>query len=193
MTAPKSERASESSDGLDAQESVRIARRRNAVIFVIIVALWLAADIASKAVLSPYGVGTTVAGPFLGLFDITLAHNTGGAWSLFGDAALPLGILSLLVCAAAILYLFVLAPSTDPLGAVGIALIVAGGIGNALDRFSVGYVIDFIRTTFMDFPIFNIADIGVTCGFVLFGLSLILTWRHRPSSSADPHDERASR
>ena len=55
---------------------------------------------------------------------------------------------------------------------------VAGGIGNALDRFTLGYVVDFIEPVFIDFPVFNVADIGVTCGFVLFLAGMLLSW-HR--------------
>ena len=51
---------------------------------------------------------------------------------------------------------------------IGLALIIGGGFGNAIDRFALGYVIDFIETTFIKFPIFNVADMGVTCGIVIF-------------------------
>ena len=53
----------------------------------------------------------------------------------------------------------------------------AGGIGNALDRFTLGYVVDFVDFTFIDFPVFNVADIGVTCGFVVFIASMLYAWR----------------
>ena len=52
-------------------------------------------------------------------------------------------------------------------------MVVAGGIGNAIDRFLMGYVVDFICADFIDFPIFNVADIGVTCGFVLLFIGLM--------------------
>lgn len=60
------------------------------------------------------------------------------------------------------------------LGALGLSLVVAGGIGNAIDRFTLGYVVDFIEPVFIDFPVFNVADIGVTCGVALFIASLII-------------------
>ena len=63
-------------------------------------------------------------------------------------------------------------------------LVVAGGIGNAIDRFSQGYVVDFIDLAFMDFPVFNVADIGVTCGFVLFLVALVMEWRHEDALRA---------
>ena len=76
---------------------------------------------------------------------------------------------------------------------------VAGGIGNALDRFTLGYVVDFIETTFIDFPVFNVADIGVTCGFVLFVLGLLLSFKAseapsegtgEPEGPKEPPEER---
>ena len=86
-----------------------------------------------------------------------------------------LGVVSLLVVAALLVFLFVLAPDASPLTAVAIGLVAAGGIGNAIDRFFLGYVVDFIQPLFIDFPVFNIADIGVTCGFVLLVLSMLMT------------------
>ena len=61
---------------------------------------------------------------------------------------------------------------------------VAGGIGNAIDRFTLGFVVDFIEPTFIDFPIFNIADIGVTCGIILFIVSLLIHERTEAKRAA---------
>lgn len=143
-------------------------RRRNLCVFAAVVLLWLAADIATKAVCNGYGLGEVIAGPFLGLIQFRLAHNTGAAWGMFDDSTFALGVMSLLVCAALAAYLIATARRANLVEVVGIALVVAGGLGNALDRFTLGYVVDFIDTTFIEFPTFNVADIGVTCGFVLF-------------------------
>ena len=64
-------------------------------------------------------------------------------------------------------------------------LLVAGGLGNAFDRFALGYVVDFIEPVFIDFPVFNVADVGVTCGFVLFLVGVIVSWRHEDRLSAE--------
>lgn len=143
-------------------------RRRNLCVFAAVVLLWLAADIATKAVCNGYGLGEVIAGPFLGLVQFRLAHNTGAAWGMFGDSTFALGVMSLLVCAALTAYLVATAKRANLAEVIGVALVVAGGLGNALDRFTLGYVVDFIDTTFIEFPTFNVADIGVTCGFVLF-------------------------
>ncbi len=157
-------------------------RRRNLCVFAAVVLLWLAADIATKAVCNGYGLGEVIAGPFLGLVQFRLAHNTGAAWGMFGDSTFALGVMSLLVCAALAAYLIATARRANLVEVVGIALVVAGGLGNALDRFTLGYVVDFIDTTFIEFPTFNVADIGVTCGFVLFFLGML--WASRTEGKA---------
>ena len=55
-----------------------------------------------------------------------------------------------------------------------IAAIYGGGIGNMIDRFRFGYVVDMIQTDFMDFPVFNVADCFITCGCILLMVHLFL-------------------
>ena len=69
-------------------------------------------------------------------------------------------------------------PSGDGVETCALSLIAAGGIGNAIDRFVNGFVVDFIDLTFM-ISVFNIADIGVTCGFVLLVIGYLLATRAR--------------
>ena len=52
-------------------------------------------------------------------------------------------------------------------------MILGGAAGNAIDRAMYGYVIDMIELLFVDFYIFNIADVGVVCGAILCGISLL--------------------
>ena len=56
---------------------------------------------------------------------------------------------------------------------IAVSSIIAGAIGNLVDRLFYGYVIDFLRPTFINFAVFNIADIFVTCGAVLFIVILL--------------------
>ena len=105
---------------------------------------------------------------------------------MFSDSTFALGVTSLVVCILVTCCLvayerIVLRPPTV-LEVVSMALVFAGGIGNAIDRFCQGYVVDLIRLTFIDFPVFNVADIGVTCGFVLLFLSLLMYGRNNPAS-----------
>ena len=55
-----------------------------------------------------------------------------------------------------------------------IVAIYGGGLGNMIDRIRLGYVVDMIRTEFMVFPVFNVADCFITCGTIALMVSLIL-------------------
>jgi signal peptidase II len=156
--------------------------RRRALAFAAVVVAWIAIDRASKLSMDVVPVGTTLAHNVLGLFDFTLVHNTGGAWGVFGGSTVPLGIFSVAVCAALAVFLFAyLRNEATWLETISVALIVAGGLGNAWDRFAYGYVVDFFNCTFIDFPVFNVADIGVTCGIALLVIALIA----RPGEGRD--------
>ncbi len=154
------------------------ARRRRFALFIPIVVVWVLIDQLTKAYFNgSFQAGQVITDPIAGIFRFHLVYNTGGAWSIFSGATWALGAFSLVVCMALTVYLFVCARDASAGEAAGLALVVAGGIGNAIDRFALGFVVDFIEPTFIDFPIFNVADIGVTCGFVIFFIALIVRER----------------
>lgn len=108
-----------------------------------------------------------------GVMDLSLIYNTGAAFSL-GEGAGPLFVLiALLITAAGLWVAWRRSDVPLPLLLV-VACVAGGGIGNAIDRVTLGAVTDFFKTTFMDFAIFNVADIFVTCGVPL---ALVLWWR----------------
>ena len=146
---------------------------RNAVVYAVVLVVWVLLDAVTKKAVNAYEIGQVIAGPFLGLFRLKLVHNTGMAWGMLSDSTFFLGVTSVAVCLVLTGYLFATARRASLAQTLGISLVVAGGIGNAIDRFAQGYVVDFIDLVFMDFPVFNIADIGVTCGFVLFLAALL--------------------
>ena len=106
--------------------------------------------------------------PFLpGFVELLTVHNYGAAWSSFsGQRFLLLGVTAVIIGAV----LFVLARRIvrHPLGVAACCLVVSGGIGNLIDRFRVGYVVDMFHFEFWpSYPVFNVADICVVCGAVL--------------------------
>ena len=153
------------------------AASRRLAVFALIVVVWLGIDLATKAYFNSFELGSVVGGPFLGLVQFRLVHNTGMAWGLFGDSTFALGVMSVVVCVVLTAFLLLNLKRVSAVELMGLGLVVAGGLGNAIDRFAQGYVVDFIETVFMDFPVFNVADIGVTCGFVLFLVGLFLSAR----------------
>lgn len=121
-----------------------------------------------------------------GLVPLTLAFNKGAAFGLrIGDDSrwffVPVTILALILLAV----LFREARRTDFLRIVSISFVVSGAVGNLYDRvrWSRG-VVDFIGPIdlgFWDFPIFNVADMAITCGAVLLALSF---WMEENSAAA---------
>lgn len=108
-------------------------------------------------------------------FYLTYTHNYGGAWSIFDNSTLFITIVSFLIIIGIIYYLFK-NKVTKKIEIVGYSLLLGGAIGNLIDRIVYGYVIDFLDFYIFkyDFPIFNIADIGIVVGIILLLVSMIL-------------------
>ena len=97
------------------------------------------------------------------ILNITYVENKGAAFSILSDYTWVLSILSVVFCIAIFLYILIKKPKNKLL-MVSLIMIFAGALGNAIDRVFLGYVIDFIEVRFIDFPIFNLADISITVG-----------------------------
>lgn len=108
-------------------------------------------------------------------FYLTYTHNYGGAWSIFDNSTLFITIVSFLIIIGIIYYLFK-NKVTKKIEIVGYSLLLGGAIGNLIDRIVYGYVIDFFDFYIFgyDFPIFNVADIGIVVGIILLLVSMIL-------------------
>jgi len=108
-----------------------------------------------------------------GFLHLIYVENTGAAFGFlagFAGAQVLLTVVKLVVMAAAIWY-FVKLPRDARFDFVRIPLvmIVAGGVGNLIDRVRLGFVVDMFAFRFINFPVFNVADIYVTVGvFILF-------------------------
>ena len=159
------------------------------VVLALIAVAWIAADRATKGLVDNgiNQVGSTVGDAVAGLFYVHLVYNTGGAWSIFSGATIALGAFSVLMCAALLAFAIVQRERISWPEIVGLALVIAGGMGNALDRFLLNHVVDFIDLSFMDFPVFNVADIGVTCGIVIFLIGWL--WRQRIEDNESAAEE----
>ena len=100
--------------------------------------------------------------------DITFVHNQGAAFGILQNKKVLLIVVSLLIFAAVVWYIVRYKPRSKWI-MWSLTLITAGGLGNIIDRVSLSYVRDFLDETFskFDFPVFNIADIGITVGAAL--------------------------
>ena len=57
---------------------------------------------------------------------------------------------------------------------IGLSLIIGGALGNFIDRLRLNYVVDMFQTNFMNFPIFNIADVALTIGVICVFIYIML-------------------
>ncbi len=144
-------------------------RARNGLLFGACVLVWFLLDritkIAVEHLLVTPGRGE-VRIDHLVRFD--LVHNTGAAWGSFSHATDFIAVFTSILCVVILLFALFEMKQASWVEMVALALIFAGGIGNLFDRVVYGYVIDMITPLFVSFPTFNVADIGVTCGVILF-------------------------
>ncbi len=102
------------------------------------------------------------------------AENTGVAFSMFSDNRWVLvGITSVMLII--VLAFFLSGKVTDKLELFSLSLIIAGGVGNLIDRVSLGYVVDFIDVRVINFAIFNIADMCITIGAALLCIAVFFS------------------
>ena len=112
--------------------------------------------------------------PFLpGFLNFTYVRNTGAAFSSF-EGMQWLFALVFAVFTVMILWEYFRKPMPfRKHERLLIAAIYGGGLGNMIDRIRMGYVVDMIETTFIEFPVFNVADIFITCGCIAMMLHLV--------------------
>lgn len=115
------------------------------------------------------GVGITLIPKVL---DLVYVKNDGAAFNILSGRIGLLSIISLAFVVGVIWFMVVKKPQNKIFRAA-VMLLFAGAVGNVIDRIFRGFVVDFIKTTFISFPVFNIADIAITCGAGLLIIYLL--------------------
>jgi len=125
--------------------------------------------------------------PLLPVLNITLRYNTGAAFSMLADASgwqrWLFEALALAVGCGIVFWMHRLDARAQWLLALSLSLILAGALGNLIDRLRLGHVIDFIDVHWKDayFPAFNVADSAITVGAVLMLIDAWMEGRRRSS------------
>lgn len=118
-----------------------------------------------------------------GVFHLAHLHNTGAAFSMLEGGRWFFA----LICAAGLIVVAVLIKKKviqAPFELWCLAAIFGGGIGNLVDRIRLGYVVDMFEVEFMNFAVFNVADIFITCGAV--ALFVYVLFFDRKEKKDDP-------
>jgi signal peptidase II len=119
------------------------------------------------------------------VFHFTYVTNKGAAFSLFSENGEWLRWLSLLV-SAALMGFGAVVKLTNRWEQAGYGLILAGAIGNGIDRFFNGEVVDFLDFRLIRFPVFNVADICINIGIVCLLWAAFQT----PQNGQDSHGKK---
>ena len=112
-----------------------------------------------------------------GFVSFVSSHNTGAGWSLF-EGAMWLFIPMAIIFSVGILVFEVFFNNKfkNPIYWLGMGLMLGGIIGNLVDRIAFGYVRDFLRFEFMNFPTFNVADMALTFGVIFIAIYMLFLY-----------------
>ena len=108
------------------------------------------------------------------VFSLTYVENTGAAWGMMAGAKWYLILMPIIIIIAVLAFL-IIKKLKDPILLWACMLVISGGIGNLIDRIFRGFVVDYLHATFIDFPVFNLADCCITIGAGLLILYVILS------------------
>lgn len=108
-----------------------------------------------------------------GFLEWNYVENTGAAFGSFSGNTTLLSVITAVIILAGIAAIIFKKIKSKYL-LVTATIVIAGGLGNLIDRIFRGYVVDFIKVLFIDFPVFNFADILVTCGSFMLIIYLII-------------------
>tara|TARA_Y100000746_G_C15108912_1_gene287598 strand:- start:49 stop:519 length:471 start_codon:yes stop_codon:yes gene_type:complete len=108
----------------------------------------------------------------LKIFSLAYVKNFGAAFNIFSGSRIFLSMVSIIITIV-ILYLILNKNNICKIDLLSYSFILGGTVGNGIDRITKGYVIDFIKLNFINFPVFNIADVSINIGLVLIIYSFI--------------------
>ena len=113
--------------------------------------------------------------PFLpGILNLTYVQNSGAAFSSFEGQQWLFALIFAAFTGLILFEYFKKPMAFSSFDRWCVAAIYGGGLANMVDRVRMGYVVDMIETSFMNFPVFNVADCFITCGCVLMMGHLVL-------------------
>ena len=105
-------------------------------------------------------------------FSIDYVKNDGAAFNILSGSRIFLSTLSIIITLV-LIYFILNKKNLSNLDLLSYSFILGGTIGNGIDRVTKGYVIDFINLNFINFPVFNIADISINIGLIFIIYRLI--------------------
>ena len=145
-------------------------KKSNIILVCFLISFLLSLDLVLKYIVSNYLTSINIIDNF---FSLTYVLNDGAAFSLFR------GNIYILIIIAIICLFFIIYELKNNLNdrilSIGYSLLLAGLLGNFIDILIDGYVVDYLSFDIFGygFPVFNIADIGITIGFIILAINIL--------------------
>ena len=145
----------------------------NLTLFFLFLTLVILDQVTKALVINFFNLYDSVA--LLPMINLTFVVNYGFAFGLLNNPSLNQILVSLVILAIIIYFLYLLIKTQDKIFQLTLTLILAGALGNFIDRIFRGFVIDFIDIYIGKYhwPAFNIADSCITLGFVVLMINIL--------------------
>ena len=145
----------------------------NSTLFFLFLTLVILDQVTKVLVINFFNLYDSVA--LLPIINLTFVVNYGFAFGLLNNPSLNQLLVSLVILAIILYFLYLLIKTQDKVFQLTLTLILAGALGNFIDRIFRGFVIDFIDIYIGKYhwPAFNIADSCITVGFVVLMINIL--------------------
>ena len=143
------------------------------VILIAVIAAVIGLDQLTKWLAVVYLQGEASFPLWKDVLHFTYVENTGMAFGMLKDHRWVFMVFSTVAIVGLLIYLFRFRPEGRWMQ-IAMAMIIGGGIGNMIDRILLGYVVDFIDFTLINFAVFNVADSFVCIGAGIMILCLVI-------------------
>lgn len=144
------------------------------VIYAIVAMLIVITDQISKVLAVKYLMPIDTFPIIKDVLHLTYVENKGAAFGILQNQRWVFIVVSVVMIALLAFVMVKFKKDFHPTMMTGLSFVVGGGIGNMIDRSLVGYVVDFIDFTLIDFAVFNIADSFICIGVGLLILDILL-------------------
>ncbi|MDR1066015.1 MAG: signal peptidase II [Clostridiales bacterium] len=156
------------------------------IIDVLALAALIAVDQVTKFLALKYLAPVESVTVIEGLLDLAFVRNNGAAFGLFQGARwFFIGLAVLIIGAIVYYYLKNRKNENFTFVRISLLLITSGAIGNFIDRFATGYVVDFFNVRFIQFPVFNVADIYIVVGTIMLIVYIVFFMKGKEPDAKD--------
>jgi len=142
------------------------------IIYYILAILLLALDQWSKLAIVNNFALHEVKEMLPGILSLFYIRNEGAAWGIFEGRMFFFFVITVVVVGAMVYNAHKQGFDKKIVG-ISYAFLLSGALGNFIDRMRLGYVVDMFRLDFIDFPIFNVADVCLTIGVILMAVYIL--------------------